>query len=165
MARGVEVRTTSSTTPPWAAPCEIRSSPVYAGHTIKPLKNFRFARAPAVSDRIEAIRERKAPALIPPGRRNPSFRTIQAECLERNDLLPYRVFGMRARTCQQPPARPEAVVYRVLSGLPRAKFRPDRRPLWRRIWARNSPEIFLWPAPSHPGRLARLGRRRFPCGV
>src|SRR4051812_225367 len=49
-------------------------------------------------------------------------------CPERNDLLSSRVFGMRARTCQQRPARPEAVVYRVLTALPsliRAKFAPD----------------------------------------
>jgi hypothetical protein len=56
MARGVEVRTKSAQAPREAAQGEIRSSPVYAGHAIKPLKNFRFPRAPAVSDRIEAIR-------------------------------------------------------------------------------------------------------------
>jgi hypothetical protein len=71
MARGVEVRTKSAQAPQEAARNEIRFSPVYAGHAIKPLKNFRFARAPAVSDRIETIRERKASALIPPGRRIP----------------------------------------------------------------------------------------------
>jgi hypothetical protein len=71
MARGVEVRTKSTRTLQEAAQSEIRFSPVYAGHAIKPLKNFRFARAPAVLDRIETIRERKAPALIPPGRRIP----------------------------------------------------------------------------------------------
>ena len=31
-------------------------------------------------------------------------------CPERNDLLSYRVFGMRAQTCQQRPARPETVL-------------------------------------------------------
>jgi len=80
---------------------------------------------------------RKTPAAI---HRADEFSLLSSNpcgCPERNDLLPYRVFGMRARTCQQPPARPEAVVYRVLSGLPRAKFRPDRRPLWPLIWARN----------------------------
>jgi hypothetical protein len=54
-ARGVEVRTKS----PEAADgpryrSKIWSSPVYAGHAIKPLKNFRLSRAPAVLDRIEA---------------------------------------------------------------------------------------------------------------
>jgi hypothetical protein len=56
MARGVEVRTKSTRTPQKQRKAKIRSSPVYAGHAIKPLKNFRFARAPAVLDRIEAIR-------------------------------------------------------------------------------------------------------------
>jgi hypothetical protein len=41
---------------------EIRSSPVYAGHIIKPLKKFSISsQAPAVSDRIEAIRQAGGP--------------------------------------------------------------------------------------------------------
>ena len=86
---------------------------------------------------------RKTPAAI---HRSDEFSFLSSNpcgCPERNDLLPYRVFGMRARTCQQPPARPEAAVYRVLSGLPRAKFRPDRGPCRQRIRARNGPEISL----------------------
>lgn len=61
--RGVEVRTKlkSRTSPREAARRKIRSSPVYAGHTIKPLINLRFSRAPAVSDRIEARRMTERP--------------------------------------------------------------------------------------------------------
>ena len=45
---------------------EIRSSPVYAGREIKPLKKLAFdhkisTRAPAVLDRIEAIRQAEGP--------------------------------------------------------------------------------------------------------
>src|ERR1041385_715084 len=35
------------------------------------------------------------------------------------------------------------IVYRVSAGLPRAKFRPDRRPPRPLIWARNGPKISL----------------------
>src|SRR5205085_4127900 len=40
---------------------KIRSSPVYAGHAIKPLKNLRLSWAPAVSDRIEVVRLNRRP--------------------------------------------------------------------------------------------------------
>src|SRR5436190_15457006 len=53
---------------------------------------------------------------------------------------------MRAQTCQQRPARPEAVLYRVSPGLPRAKFPP------RSAGEPNLFSTFL----SHRGRLARL---------
>src|SRR2546430_17335828 len=74
---------------------------------------------------------------IPPKRRVPFLSSNPCGCPERNDLLPYRVFGMRARTCQQRPARPETVVYRVLAGLPRAKFTPVHRPAGAEIFAPN----------------------------
>jgi hypothetical protein len=68
MARGVEVRTKSAHAPQAATPSEIRSSPVYAGRAIKPLKKLAFkhkisTRAPAVLDRIEAIRRAGKPLL------------------------------------------------------------------------------------------------------
>jgi hypothetical protein len=43
------------TLPAARAALTIRSSPVYAGLRIKPLRNLNFPRAPAVSDRIEII--------------------------------------------------------------------------------------------------------------
>ena len=130
MARGVEVRTKYAARHADVTQSEIRSSPVYAGHAIKPLKKLAFghkisARAPAVLDRIEAIRLSRRP--LPTPLQSDGFPFLSSNpcgCLERNDLLPYRVFRMRAQTCQQRPARPEAVLYRVSPGLPRAKFRP-----------------------------------------
>ena len=62
---------------------------------------------------------------------------------------------MRAQTCQQRPARPEAALYRVLSGLPRAKFRP------RPGYGEQRECKFFRPALSHLEPFARLGRRRF----
>jgi peptidoglycan/LPS O-acetylase OafA/YrhL len=53
---------------------------------------------------------------------------------------------MRAQTCQQRPARLEAVVYRVSLGLPRAKFGP------RQV----EEQKFFRPALSHQRPLARL---------
>jgi hypothetical protein len=56
MARGVEVRTKlASRRPKGLREAKIRFSPVYAGHAIKPLKNLRLSRAPAVLDRIEVL--------------------------------------------------------------------------------------------------------------
>src|SRR5438552_3271119 len=95
---------------------KIRSSPVYAGCEIKPLKKLAFEhkisiRAPAVLDRIEAIRQAGKP--LPHFHLTIEFSVLSSNpcgCPERNDLLPYRVFGMRAQTCQQRPARPEAAL-------------------------------------------------------
>src|SRR4051812_24866286 len=54
--RGVEVRTNSTVAAKCAAESKIRSSPVCAGHAIKPLRGLIISpRAPAVLDRIEAI--------------------------------------------------------------------------------------------------------------
>ena len=93
----------------------------------------------------------KDPCRIP---RNDEFSFLSSNpcgCPERNDLLPYRVFGMRARACQQRPARPEAVVYRVLAGLPRAKFRPVRAwSLSLNLSPKRGPKIFF-------GRLRHTG--------
>src|SRR6185312_16675769 len=110
---------------------EIRSSPVYAGCKIKPLEKFAFPCKIQLGRLQSRTGSRpsgkpKDPCRIP---RNDEFSFLSSNpcgCPERNDLLPYRVFGMRARTCQQRPARPEPVIYRVLAGLPRAKFRPLR---------------------------------------
>jgi hypothetical protein len=83
MARGVEVRTKSTRTLQEAAQSEIRFSPVYAGHAIKPLKNFRFARAPAVLDRIEIIGlSRRSLPVFFQSDGFPSFRAIQADVLK-----------------------------------------------------------------------------------
>jgi hypothetical protein len=70
----------------WATQSEIRSSPVYAGHAIKPLmKLFKFHRGRLQSwTGFEAVRlAPKAPAHIPPKRRVfSSFRAIQADVLK-----------------------------------------------------------------------------------
>jgi hypothetical protein len=60
---------------------EIRSSPVYAGREIKPLKKLAFehkisTRAPAVLDRIEAIRRAGKP--LPHPFQRVGFRSLQA---------------------------------------------------------------------------------------
>ena len=74
---------------------EIRSSPVYAGHKIKPLKKLGFEhkisrRAPAVLDRIEAIRQAGQP--LPhsiPTISFPSSRAIHADVLK--GMISYRI--------------------------------------------------------------------------
>ena len=107
--------------------------------------------APAVGQDRGHPASRKTPAAI---HRSDEFSFLSSNpcgCPERNDLLPYRVFGMRARTCQQPPARPEAAVYRVLPGLPRAKFRPDRGPRWRAEFGSEMARKFPWPSSVTPG--------------
>jgi hypothetical protein len=109
-----------------AVQTKIRSSPVYAGHTIKPLKNLRSSRAPAVSDRIEVAGQTDGPCPIPPRRRILFLSSEPDGRPERNFLLSFQHFGMRARTCQQPPARSEAAVYPLPHLLPRAKIGPFR---------------------------------------
>ena len=96
LARGVEVRTKSAR---GAArrqrQSEIRSSPVYAGCKIKPLEKLAFlqyvsTRAPAVSDRIEAIRQAERP--LPHSTEAmsfPSFRAIHADVLK--GMISYRI--------------------------------------------------------------------------
>jgi len=49
------------------------------------------------------------PASVP-NRRLPFLSSNPCGCPERNGLLSYRVFGMRAQTCQLQPARPEAAL-------------------------------------------------------
>jgi len=128
MARGVEVRTKSAMAP--------RESGVEAKSGLHPsmqavrLSRWRnshfFAGACSLGQDRGHPASRKTPAAIHRSDELSFLSSNPCGCPERNDLLPYRVFGMRARTCQQRPARPEAVVYRVLAGLPRAKFRPVR---------------------------------------
>ena len=105
---------------------QIRSSPVYAGYAIKPLKNLRSSRAPAVSDRIEAHQSTDGPCSHSTGTKLPL--PFERPCGRpgRNSLLLSELYGMRARTRQQRPARPEAAVYPLLSALPRAKIGPLR---------------------------------------
>jgi hypothetical protein len=117
---------TPFTPPEGLARSKIRSSPVYAGHAIKPLKNLRSSRAPAVSDRIEVAGQTDGPCPIPPRRRILFLSSEPMDRPERNFLLLFQHFGMRAQTCQRPPARPEAAVYPLPHLLPRAKIGPLR---------------------------------------
>src|SRR3954452_20437441 len=94
--------------------------------------------APAVSDRIEAIRQAEGP--LPQSTETmsfPPFRAIHADVLK--GMISYRIGFSECEhgRASQRPARAEAVVYRVLSGLPRAKFRPDRSRLGPPISARK----------------------------
>jgi hypothetical protein len=147
--RGVEVRTKLQSTPPpkGLARSEIRSSPVYAGRTIKPLKNFRLSRAPAVLDRIEVVGLTDGPCPIPPRRRFLFLSSEPCGRPKRNILLSFQHFGMRARSRQQRPARPEAAVYPLPLGLPRAKIRPSGRA--------TGPEK-LWTESLRRGNVLRL---------
>src|SRR5256886_17561076 len=116
--------------------------------------------APAVSDRIEAIRQAERP--LPHSTEAmsfPSFRAIHADVLK--GMISYRIgFSECAHgRASNLPARPEAVVYRVLSGLPRAKFRPDRGPRWPRICARNGPEISLASSVTPAPQIGRASCR------
>jgi hypothetical protein len=71
---------------------EIRSSPVYAGHAIKPLaKRLVLPRAPAVLDRIEATRP-KAERPLPDSAKTtgfPSFPATLADVLK--GMISYRI--------------------------------------------------------------------------
>lgn len=144
MARGVEVRTKSAR---GAArrqrQSEIRSSPVYAGCKIKPLEKLAFlqyvsTRAPAVSDRIEAIRQAEGPL---PHSTDDGFSSLSSNPYgrpERNDLLPCGVFGMRARTCQLEASTPGSGSLPSLDRLAKGKIQtrspgPRPRPHTKRI--------------------------------
>src|SRR5258706_16195459 len=84
-----------------------------AGHAIKPLMKLWDFTAGACSlgqDSRPPGLHRKTPALTPPKRRVFILSSNPCGCPERNDLLADLVFGMRARTCQQRPARPEGVI-------------------------------------------------------
>jgi len=115
--RGVEVRTKlkSRTSPREAARRKIRSSPVYAGHAIKPLINLRFSRAPAVSDRIEARRMTERPCPHSTGTKVP---------------LPF----------ERPCGRPEGIVSYGL-GCTEYEHRraSDRQHVRRRLFIRSRP--------------------------
>jgi hypothetical protein len=129
MARGVEVRTKYAVRHACVTQSEIRSSPVYAGHAIKPLKKLAFAHkisawAPAVLDRIEAIRLSRRP--LPTSLQGDGFPFLSSNpcgCPERNGLLSNWIFGMRAQTCQQPPACPEPGYLTSLYPLAKSKIR------------------------------------------
>ena len=97
---------------PSATQSEIRSSPVYAGREIKPLKKLAFRRG-----RLQSWTGSRSSGTPKDLCAHPSkatdFLILSSNpcgCPERNDLLSYRVFGMRAQTCQQRPARPETIV-------------------------------------------------------
>ena len=132
---------------------KIRSSPVYAGHTIKPLRNRSLSRAPAVSDRIEAHGSRRAP--LPAFHRDegsPSFEQAKRGC-GRKSLPSFRVFGVRARTCQQRPARPEAgclsAPVRLAKSKNRAAARPAKCPKILRSRPKLGPIRAQWPRGAH----------------
>jgi hypothetical protein len=69
---------------------KIRFSPVYAGHSIKPLKKLDVSSlAPAVSDRIGLLRQ--AGTALPHSGQNDRVVFLSSNpcgCPERNDLLP-----------------------------------------------------------------------------
>src|ERR1700722_11388160 len=89
----------------------IRSSPVYAGREIKPLKKLAFRRGRLQSwTGSRPFGEPKDPCCILRSDRFSFLSSNPCGCPERNYLLANRVFGMRARTCQQRPAHPEAVL-------------------------------------------------------
>ena len=94
MARGVEVRTKYAHRHASVTQSEIRSSPVYAGRTIKPLKKLYVSpRAPAVSDRIEAIRQAGRPLPTSLSRKRsafPSFRVIP-NGVSSKGMISYRI--------------------------------------------------------------------------
>ena len=99
----VEVRTKPASQPRTGRDVEhkIRSSPVYAGHAIKPLKT-RSSRGRLQSwTGSRHFSMLKAPALIP--LKATGLLPFEHPCghAERNDLLSSQVFGMRARTRQQ----------------------------------------------------------------
>src|SRR5262245_29745105 len=155
---------------------KIRSSPVYAGHAIKPLKNLRSSRAPAVSDRIEVAGQADGPCPIPPRRRILFLSSEPMDRPERNFLLSFQHFGMRARTCQQQPARPEAAIYPLPYLLPRAKIGPLRmgRKDRKTGYSGTNIECSGKKGPKQPQTLfgrpvtgrppgSSLGRRRLPC--
>src|SRR5262245_21785228 len=68
---------------------KIRSSPVYAGHAIKPLKNLRSSRAPAVSDSSEVHGQADVPFPNPPRRRILFLSSEPNGRPERNFLLSF----------------------------------------------------------------------------
>jgi hypothetical protein len=141
---------TQFTPPKWRPRTKIRSSPVYAGHAIKPLKNLRSSRAPAVSDRIEVVSLSRRPCPIPLRRRILFLSSDPYGRPERNNLPLFQHFGMRARTCQQRPARPEAAIYPLRPCLPRAKIGPLRM-------GRKSPKSGV-QQPSYNEFRAKWGR-------
>jgi len=108
---------------------------------------------------------RKTPAAF---HRSDEFSSLSSNpcgCSERNDLLPYRVFGMRARTCQQRGQHARKPLF--TESCPACQGQNSDQ-IADRAGPKFGPEMarkFLLPAPSHRGRLARLGRRRFPCDV
>ena len=86
--RGVEVRTKSASRCQRSVVAKTRSSPVYTGHTIKPLKKHHASsQAPAVSDRTRIIRQ---------SRRTPLHSTavIKASPSLRSDPIGYPRKGM-----------------------------------------------------------------------
>ena len=108
---------------------------------------------------------RRAPAAI---HRSDEFSFLSSNpcgCPERNDLLPYRVFGMRARTCQQRGQHARKPLF--TESCPACQGQNSDQ-IADRAGPKFGPEMarkFLLPGLSHPNRLARLGHRRFPCGV
>src|SRR5436853_6504105 len=113
--RGVKVRTKpASRRLEGKREAKIRSSPVYAGHTIKPLKKLDISSQSACSlgqDRGYPARPEN-PCPHPPKAMSflIPFRATLADAPKRNDLPSNSDFGMRAQTCQRQPARPEAAV-------------------------------------------------------
>ena len=92
---------------------EIRSSPVYAGHMIKPLRNIDYlAGACSLGQDRGLPASRTTPAASPDPKRinSPSFRVSKPDVLKKEWISCIRAFGMRTRTRQRQPARPEAAV-------------------------------------------------------
>src|SRR5690242_9234865 len=111
---------------------KIRSSPVYAGRTIKPLKKLDVSSQSACSlgqDRGPPAR-RKTPARTPAKSDEFSlpFRATLTDVPERNDLLSNSVYGVRTRTCQRQPARPEDGYLAGLLCLAKSKIQTSLRP-------------------------------------
>ena len=146
---------------------EIRSSPVYAGHAIKPLKKpWVSPRAPAVLDRNrDHPAEPKDPCPPPPKQWLSFLSSNPSGCPERNGLLSFRVFGMRAQTGQQPPARPEARCLTGLYPLAKRKIYTYWTPAFCIERSKTTPINFLCRF-CHTGTACLvLARRRFSCGV
>jgi hypothetical protein len=122
-------------------------------------------RAPAVSDRIEAIRqaERPLPQSTEP-MSFPSFRAIHADVLK--GMISYRI-GFSECAHGRASKGQHARKPLFTESCPACQGQNSDQ-IADRAGREFGPEMarkFLLPAPSHPGRLARLGCRRFPCGV
>ena len=147
--RSVEVRTKPASDAAKAyGDAKIRSSPVYAGHAIKPLRKLVSSQSACSLGQDRGLPAcRKTPARIPPKAMSFLFPFEQTSRMSQKGMISQSnsAFGMRTRTRQRQPARPESG---CLAGLPRlakskiqTSFRASsRRKIVRRCHA-TSPRL------------------------